>query len=170
TLPYKGRETVVLVREDIGGEVYWHVYLRAANQDGSMGEPLKDAPWDLTYNARAILAPGQGGIEGPVEYGYFVDFTELTRQYGWSRISSHDDVDFDWRTNREGLEYWHFQKEDGLNWWQAMLEVYSPNQVKEYFDWKNIVKQLGKEPSRLYLKSLPPPPDAWEWFALVPGE
>ncbi len=170
TLPYKGRETVVLVREDIGGEVYWHVYLRAANQDGSMGEPLKDAPWDLTYNARAILAPGQGGIEGPVEYGYFVDFTELTRQYGWSRISSHDDVDFDWRTNREGLEYWHFQKEDGLNWWQAMLEVYPPNQVKEYFDWKNIVKQLGKEPSRLYLKSLPPPPDAWEWFALVPNE
>lgn len=167
-LPNKGKETVVLVREDVNAEVYWHYYVRAAVQDGSLGEPLKDAPWDISVLARSQLAPGLGGLEAPVEYGYFVDLTELMRLYGWRRISSHDDVDFDWHTNREGLEFWHFQKEDGLNWWQAMQEVYSPKDLLALFDWKVIVDQWDKEPSRVYLKQVPPPPDAWKWFALVP--
>ncbi len=168
TLPRNGKETVVLVREDVNAEVYWRVYLRAAKQDGSQGEPLTDAPWDISVNARANLAPGQGGLEKGVEYGYFVDFTELARQYGWNRISSHDDADFDWRNNREALEFWHFQKEGGLNWWQAMQEVYPPQQLSKAFDWDIVVNDWGKEPSRAYLKDFPPDANAWKWFALVP--
>lgn len=167
TLLQKGRETIVLVREDTDAEVYWHVYLRAAKQDGSQGEPLKDPPWDISQNARANLAPGLGGLEGDVEYGYFVDFTELAGDYGWSRITSHDDVNFDWRNNYEGLEYWHFQKEDGLSWWQAMNEVYPPGQLSNEFDWRTAVKIWNEFPYRLYLKDMPPPPDAWEWYRLV---
>lgn len=168
TKPVGGREAMVLVREDTSAEVYWRVYLRAAKQDGSQGEPLTAAPWNISVNARATLAPGLGGLENDVEYGYYVDFTELARQYGWNRISSHDDTDFDWRNNREALEYWHFQKEDGLNWWQAMQEVYPPKQMSDTFDWNTIVGELGRAPSRTYLKSIPPSPDAWSWFALVP--
>jgi len=167
-LPRNGRETIVLVREDTNAEVYWRVYLRAAKQDGSQGEPLKVAPWNISVNARANIAPGLGGLEDEIEYGYFVDFTELARQYGWNRISSHDDVEFDWRNNREALEYWHFQKEDGLNWWEAMQEMYSLKQLYETFDWEEIVNDLGRAPSRTYLKSIPPAPGAWKWFALVP--
>lgn len=168
TLVRGGRETVVLVREDTDGEVYWHVYLRAAKQDGSLGEPLRDAPWDISQNARANLAPGLGGLEGEIEYGYFVDLTSLLRDYGWTRISSHDDENFDWRNNREALEYWHFEKEDGLNWWQAMQQVYPPDQLKQVFNWNTVVTDWGKDQSRAYLKDLPPAPDAWKWFALVP--
>lgn len=168
TLPRNGQETVISVREDTFAEVYWHVYLRAAKQDGSEGEPLTDAPWDISQYARATVAPGLGGLEGPVEYGYFVDFTELARDYGWHRISSHDDEDFDWRNNREALEYWHFQKEDGLNWWQAMLEVYPPKTIADIFDWNAVVDNIGRAPSRTYLKDVPPAPNAWEWYALVP--
>ena len=51
TLPKNGNETIVLVREDINAEVHWHLYLRTAKQDGSQGEPLKDAPWDISVNA-----------------------------------------------------------------------------------------------------------------------
>lgn len=168
TLPRNGKETVVLVREDSNAEVYWHVYLRAAKQDGSMGEPLRDAPWNISVNARANLAPGMGGLEGDIEYGYFVDLTALMREYGWTRISSHDDADFDWRNNREALEYWHFEKEDGLNWWQAMQEVYPPAQLNKIFDWNTIISDWSKDVSRVYLKDVPPPPDAWKWYALVP--
>ncbi len=168
TLIRGGKETVILVREDSGGEVYWRVYLRAAKQDGSMGEPLKDPTWNISFNARANLAPGLGGIEDGIEYGYFVDFTDLARQYGWERISSHDDTDFDWRNNREALEYWHFQKEDGMNWWQAMRQVYPPDLLAETFEWNTIIEEWAKEPSRVYLKDVPPAPDAWKWFALIP--
>lgn len=170
TLPFKGRETVMLVREDLFGEVYWHVYLRTAAQDGSQGEPLKDAPWDISSEARSRVAAGLGGIEGPVEYGYFVDFTELARNYGWGRISSHDDDDFDWRNNREALEFWHFEKEDGLNWWQAMREVYSEKQMRELFDWTTIVDVWEKDPFRVFFHAVPPAPSAWKWFALVPHD
>lgn len=170
TLPYKGRETVTLVREDLFGEVFWHVYLRTAAQDGSQGEPLKDAPWDISSDARSRVAAGLGGIEGPVEYGYFVDFTELARNYGWGRISSHDDEDFDWRNNLEALEFWHFEKKDGLNWWQAMREVYSENQMRELFDWMTIVEVWEKDPFRPFFRAVPPAPSAWKWFALVPHD
>ena len=168
TLPRNGKEAVVLVREDADAEVYWRVYLRAAKQDGSQGEPLKVAPWDISVNARATRAAGLGGMEDGIEYGYFIDFTELAREYGWNRISSHDDEDFDWRNNREALEYWHFQKEDGLNWWQAMQEVYPPSALKKTFDWDTVVGELGRPPSRTYLKDVPPAPNAWKWYALVP--
>lgn len=168
TKPVQGREAMVLVREDTNAEVYWRIYLRAAKQDGSQGEPLTAAPWNISVNARANLAPGMGGIETDVEYGYFVDLSDLARKYGWNRISSHDDTEFDWRNNREALEYWHFQKEDGLNWWQAMQEVYAPKQMSDTFDWNSIVEDLGRAPSRTYLKDIPPAPDAWNWFALVP--
>lgn len=168
SLPTNGGDAVTLAREDVGGEVYWRLYLRAAKQDGSMGEPLTAAPWDLTYNARANLAPGQGGVEGAIPTGYYVDFTELARLYGWTRIAAHDDADFDWRNHREALEFWHFQKEDGLNWWQAMQQVYPPQLLTKNFDWEIIVNTWEKEPSRVYLKDVPPPPDAWPWYALVP--
>lgn len=168
TLPVNGQNAVVLVREDVLSEVYWRLYLRAAKQDGSMGEPLKEAPWDLSARARSVIAPGQGGMEGPIEYGYFVDFTELARHYGWNRISAHDDPEFDWRNNREALEFWHFQKEDGLNWWEAMQQVYAPDELAENFDWNTIVSEWDTEPSRVFLKNVPPPPSAWKWFVLVP--
>ena len=166
--PVDGDEKLLLVREDTGAEVFWRVYLRAAQQDGTMGAPLTEPQWDLSYKARATLAPGQGGVEGAVPKGYYVDFTELARVYGWARISSHDDLDFDWRNNREAIEFWHFQKEDGLTWWQAMQEVYPPDMLTKTFEWNNIVNAWDKEASRVYLKDVPPPPDAWKWFALVP--
>lgn len=169
SMPVDGQEKLLLVRQDVGAEVYWRVYLRAAKQDGTMGAPLTDAPWDLSYRARATLAPGMGGVEAPVAKGYYVDFTELARLYGWTRISSHDDLDFDWRNNREAIEFWHFQNEDGKNWWQAMQEVYPPALLTKTFEWNNIINAWDKEASRVYLKNVPPPPDAWKWFALVPN-
>lgn len=157
-----------VVREDQQGETFWRVYLRAAAQDGTMGEPLKEAPWDFSYTARWIISRGQGGIKKPVPYGFYVDFTELAREYGWERISSHNDPDFDWRTDKLGAEYWHFQQTQGLNWYQAMREVYSESDIKSMGDWNSLASQAGYDPYLLYLKAIPEPPKAWRWNALGP--
>ena len=163
-----GRSLIELVREDELGETYWRLLLRASNQDGTMGEPLKDAPWDLSYNARWVIAPGLGGIEKPPTYGYYVDFTELAREYGWQRISSHDDPDFDWRSNKLGMEYWHYQKTDGLSWYDMLEEIYAPADLEYNFDWNKVEERWAVQEMRLYFKKIPPPPSAWKWYGLIP--
>ncbi len=133
-----------------------------------MGEPLKDAPWDFSYRARAQIAPDQGGIVAPLPFGYYVDFTELAREYGWDRISSHDDPEFNWRSNKLAAEYWHYQKTDGLTWYDAMKEVYAPPELAYTLEWNKVVRNWGIEEMRLFFKNLPPPPSTWKWFALIP--
>jgi TolB protein len=156
-----------IVREDQQGEVFFRVYLRTAAQDGTMGEPLKDAPWDMSYRARWVVSPGEGGTKMAVPSGFYVDFTEIARQYGWERISAHDSQDFDWKSNKIGAEYWHFQKLQGLNWYQAMREIYSENDLKALVEWDALVKS-GYDPYVLALKDIPEPAKAWRWNVLGP--
>ncbi len=156
-----------IVREDQQGETFWRVYLRAAAQDGTQGEPLKDAPWDLSYRARWIVTQGEGGTPKPMQYGFYVDFTELARQYGWQRISSHDNEEFDWKTNKIGAEYWHFQETDSLQWYAAMRELYAESDVKAVAEWDALVR-ADYDPYLLYLKGIPQPAKAWRWNALGP--
>ncbi len=165
-----GQLLLEVVREDELGETYWRDYVRASAQDGSMGEPLKDAPWDLSYHSRAEVAPDQGGVpEAQPPGGYYVDFTDLARLYGWDRISSHDDPNFDWRSNRLAMEYWHYQKTDGLDWYQAIGELYPASDITSTFDWNRAARVWQEDEMRLYFKHIPPPPSAWKWYNLLPG-
>jgi TolB protein len=157
-----------IVREDQQGETFWRVFLRTSAQDGSMGEPMKEAPWDLSYRARWIVGEGDGGVKKPVPYGFYVDITELAREYGWDRISSHDEPGFDWRTNKLAAEYWHFQNTQGLNWYAAMREVYSESDLKFLTDWNMLMNQWGYDPYILFLKGIPAPAKSWRWFVLGP--
>lgn len=113
---------MAVLREDIGPQTYWRVYLRAARQDGSQGEPLPDLPWDLA--ARYNLDPrayDQGGAfaAAPVP-GYWVDLTTLAGQYGWERLPALPN----WRTYFVGARAAEFALTGGLDWRAAMLELY----------------------------------------------
>lgn len=157
-----------IVREDQQGETFWRVFLRSSAQDGSMGEPMKEAPWDMGYRARWIVGRGEGGVKKPVPYGFYVDLTELAREYGWNRISAQDSEDFNWRTNKIGAEYWHFQNQQGMNWYQAIREVYAETDLTSLTDWNSLTGKYGYDPSVLYLKGIPKPSKAWSWSALGP--
>ncbi len=61
---------MVALREDIGAQTYWRLYIRTMAQDGSLGEPIHNAPWNL--NARYDLDPRtyeQGGKYAAVPSG-----------------------------------------------------------------------------------------------------
>ena len=78
---------MAVVREDIGSQTYWRLYVRAQKQDGSEGEPIQNPPWDL--NARYELDPvtyEAGGKYAAVPAGYWIDFTALAQAYGWERL------------------------------------------------------------------------------------
>lgn len=141
-LGYSGGHTWLhIVREDRYGDVYWRVYLRCEVQDGSCGMPLTDAPWDFSYQARWVDAPGSGGRPLGFISGYYVDFTQLANDAGWVRISSYESEEFDWRETKIALEYWHYQQSDGLTWWQAMQQVYSSDELAEWFDWSTLASR-----------------------------
>lgn len=116
---------MVVSREDYNGQTYWRVYLRPQAQDGSLGEPLRVSPWDL--NARYSLNPTayeQGGLPyETIPPGYWIDFTGLTRAYGWQRYPSQTN----WRTYFKGALFNEFVIPGGLSWREAMLELYPPD-------------------------------------------
>ena len=151
--PDRRRRWLGVVMEPGGGEVYWRLYLWCVEQDGSQGVPLKVRPWNLTADARKNL---QGGHRKPIPNGYYVDLTDLMAQYGWLRIASHDHPHFHWHRNFLAVEYWHFQKTEGLLWYDAMLELFSPDVVELHHSWE--VQQLKGTPFWLAaVKGVPMP-------------
>ena len=112
---------MVALREDVSAQTYWRVYLRANVQDGSLGEPIHNAPWNLS--ARYELDPRtyeQGGNYAPVPSGYWVDVTALAATYGWERLPALPN----WRTYFAGARFTEFALSDGLDWYSAMRELY----------------------------------------------
>ena len=45
-------------------------------------------------------------------------------QHGWRRIAAQERENFDWRSELLALEYWHFERRDGLSWYGAVSLVY----------------------------------------------
>ncbi len=120
---------IALVREDVGNVTYWRVYLRAARQDGSMGEPLREAVWDLNARDDGGRAAVEGGAMGEPPSGYYVDFTALAADYGWERLPSL----WRWRYFWPDIRWWEYQRPDGLTWWECMLEVFEPEEIEAVF-------------------------------------
>jgi TolB protein len=117
---------MITIREDVGAQTYWRLYIRCTLQDGSLGEPIHDAPWNL--NARYDLNPRtyeQGGAYAPVPAGYWVDMTALAAAYNWERLPSLPN----WRNYYTGTRFSEFALTGGLDWYSAMLELYPPESL-----------------------------------------
>ena len=127
---YLSTGLIELVREDIGGVTYWRVYIKAKEQDGSRGEPLRVAPWDLSARSKGGLATAQGGeLKAKIPEGYYVDFTTIAADYGWERRNALSN----WRDSYFDIEWWHFQKTEGLSWYQCMVELYATDAISESY-------------------------------------
>ncbi|TVR23414.1 MAG: hypothetical protein EA396_04055 [Anaerolineaceae bacterium] len=120
-----------VVKEDRGLDTYWRVFVRVAEdaQNGQLGEPLREMPWDFSAATRGDLeAYRQGGrLRIDMPEGYYVDLTALAESYGWHRIPAGSD----WRSNFNVRNYWALHKHEGLSWAQAMREIYSETQLAE---------------------------------------
>jgi TolB protein len=118
-----------LAREDIGVNTYWRMYVRVPDelQGGQLGEPLKVLPWDFASRTSGDPEAFENGgkYKTAVPSGYYVDFTQLAEDYGWTRIPS----DRTWRSNFPGILYWEYDRRDNLSWNDAMLELYTQEQI-----------------------------------------
>ncbi len=155
-LEYKvdGLDQMLLVREDLGGNTYWRMYLRTARQDGTQGEPLKDNPWLYWWHIVPDEEPeayAAGGKRLPIPAGYYVDVTALGKRHGWERIAAYAiEGDYHWHVDSNGTEYWHYERTDGLLWWEAMAQIYPPEVLEEHVGWQ---VSLGKAQSEAMVRS-----------------
>jgi TolB protein len=118
---------LVVQRDDIGAQTYWRLYLRAQKQDGSQGEPLQVAPWDLIKRYQVDpKAYEAGGEYAPVPPGYWVDLTSLASAYGWKRLPALPD----WRSYYAGARFTEFVMPGGMDWYAAMLQLYPPDAMQ----------------------------------------
>ncbi len=120
---------IEIVREDIDINTQWRIYVRVVDeaQIGQLGEPLRRMPWDfLSRSSGDIDAYNQGGrLRAQMPSGYYIDLTQLAADYGWERVPAAND----WRANFNSINYWLFQKRDGLQWYDAMRELYTEGQL-----------------------------------------
>ncbi len=118
---------VEVILEEFGLETFWRVYVRASVQDGSLGEPLKSAPWDFTtrYIGDPLAYDAGGGPKPNIPAGYYVDFTALSADYGFERLPALPN----WRSFYPGARFDEFALRASLDWVSAMQELYPASAI-----------------------------------------
>jgi TolB protein len=128
TLPIQAGWMVV-AKEEFNGLPYWRVYLKALKQDGTQGSPLTKMIWDFTPRFQGDpLAYEMGGKELDPPAGWWVDFTELARRYGWDRLPGMSN----WRTYFPGTRFNQFIYHGIEDWQGAMEELYPPEAIATF--------------------------------------
>jgi TolB protein len=121
-----GAGWMAVVREEHEGQTYWRVFLRAADQAGGLGRPLTAAPWDFAARIGGNEADFQaGGALSAAPGGYWLDFTSLAADYGFERAPALAN----WRSYYPGSLHNLFVLRAGLSWEEAMLQLYSPEEL-----------------------------------------
>lgn len=161
-LEYKvdGIDQMLLTREDLGAQIYWRMVLRTAIQDGSQGEPLRENPWLHWWRIVPEHEPqayDAGGKRLAIPNGYYADITALAKRHGWERIACYAiKGDYHWNTDSNGTEYWHYERTDGLDWWNAMLQLYPPDTLEQHVGWEAGLRKAQSE-AMMRSKGIPSP-------------
>jgi TolB protein len=144
---------VTLTREDINGQTFWRMYVRCLYQDASCGQPLDQRPWDLDARYRGDpRIYDQGGEYAPIPDGYWVDFTDLAERYGWERLPAL----INWRTYYPATQFGIFVLRDGLNWQNAMDQLYPVEAVATPTLWVTLTPSITPTPTLWYQHLITP--------------
>jgi len=113
---------VAVVPEYFGHEIYWRVFIKARFQNGSLGKPMREIPWN--FNARfegdPLLYEQGGQYAGIVPAGYWIDFTEMALAFGWQRVPALPT----WKSAFYAARFNEFIISDDHSWEEAMLDLY----------------------------------------------
>ena len=149
---------VEVILEEFGLETFWRVYIRASVQDGSLGEPLKSAPWNFTtrYIGDPAAYDAGGGPKPNIPEGYYVDLTALAADYGFERLPALPN----WRSFYPGARFDEFALRDGLDWASAMRELYPASAIATPTPYQTPTTTPTNTPR--------PTPTPWWWLWRTP--
>ncbi len=120
-----------------------------------MGRPLREPGWRFATSRDNELVRREGGERGAsVPGGWFVDFTAHAAERGWNRIPANRRPGFDWRENWAAIEFWHYERRDGLSWSEAARQVYDDKTLATELD-RERLRERGISSWRLGAIGLP---------------
>jgi TolB protein len=121
---------MVVVREDFGTQTYWRIYVRTIKQSGAQGTPMQDLPWDFNarYSGSNQNYESGGALAKNIPQGYWIDFSDLARSYGWSRFPAQAY----WQYSESASRYQYFAYTQGLSLEFALKEIYSPEEIQDW--------------------------------------
>jgi TolB protein len=112
---------MALVKEELGTQIYWRIFLKTRAQDGSQGRPMTDRAWDIiSRNSGDPTVYETGGKETGVPQGYWVDYTEWAGRFGWDRFPALSN----WITYYPGARFKLFALTEGLDLNTALNQIY----------------------------------------------
>jgi hypothetical protein len=119
-----------------------------------MGAPLTTLVWDILASYTGDpQAYEHGGKASPPPAGYWIDLTEIARRYAWERLPSW----INWRTFYPSIRYNQFVMTGGLDWNQAMAEIYPVEALQTATSVPTTTLTPTATPHRPAPHSLPPP-------------
>ena len=74
-----------------------------------------------------------GSLSETIPNGYWVDFTALAEAYGWTRFPTK----LFWQLSEKASRYQYFAFTQGLDLEGALLELYSPAEIRTLIDFVN---------------------------------
>ena len=108
----KAGQVMEIARDDMGGETYLARLPALHRPRAGRAAGRSPSTPGITATRRATRSlPSRGASKGRCRATYYVDFTALAREYGWTRISSWNDEDFSWTWHFTAFEYWHYQND-----------------------------------------------------------
>ncbi|MBN1201452.1 MAG: PD40 domain-containing protein [Anaerolineae bacterium] len=155
---------VVVIREDVEVDTYWRVCVRVTDeaQDGVLGEPLRQMPWDLTARSSGDVVDYERGgtLMTEIPTGYYIDLTQLAADFGWQRVPAART----WQYNFGAIQFWEFHKTGGLSWNDAMLELYTSGELNDFLSEATHIPPPPPLPTEsptpeIYRSPTPIPPD-----------
>lgn len=148
---------MALVKEEENSEVYFRILVRPLYQDGSLGRPVLASSYNLRerFNNEPS-AYDAGGAQGERLDGYWVDLTDIAARYGWHRLPALPS----WINYLPASRYNLLVKQDGLNWQQAMRELYPDEVLATPVITDNSLATTATAAARTGKKTATPPPPA----------
>jgi hypothetical protein len=133
----------VIAKDSAGTSMYFRIYLEA-NDEGAKSIYAKtigeDEKSNLHYNA----------LGKQVTKKTLVDVTSILESYGFERIPAHSG----WETSYNKREWWHYVKDDGLTWYQALNQIYTNDEIVT--EMKKLVDDRHSDGGRLSREGFPP--------------
>jgi hypothetical protein len=112
----------VIAKDPSGDDMFFRIYLpyeHASAEDSDLPEKEKRylKKWKNFDQGNFSLPPQPNK--------WYVDVTAIFEDYGFNRIEAHPG----WEETQTKMEWWHFEKRDGLTMYRALRQVYTEDQI-----------------------------------------